>query len=114
LDSVHLAAVKEAVALRSRFTRLILQLAGDAARSGTPVVRSLEYVFPHQALENVNDEFMLGDDWLVAPVLTASPLRKVVFPKGSWKDARGHVFKGPGIKEYNVALNELPYFERIK
>ncbi|HEY4286117.1 MAG TPA: glycoside hydrolase family 31 protein [Puia sp.] len=114
LDSVHLAAVKEAVALRSRFAPLILQLAGDAARSGTPIVRSLEYEFPHQGLENVNDEFMLGKDWLVAPVLTASPVRKIVFPKGRWKDVRGHVFKGPGIKQWDVPLNELAYFERVR
>ena len=114
LDSVHLAAVKEAVALRGRFAPLLMKLAGDAARSGTPIVRSLEYVFPHQGLENVKDEFMLGDDWLVAPVLTASPRRKIVFPNGRWKDAQGHVFKGPGIKEWDVPLNELPWFERVR
>jgi alpha-glucosidase len=71
-------------------------------------------VFPHQGLEKVNDEFMLGDDWLIAPVLTASPVRKIVFPNGRWKDARGHVFKGPGTKEFNVPLNELPFFERMR
>jgi len=114
LDSVHLAAVKEAVALRNRFAPLILHLARDAAGSGTPIVRNLEYVFPHQGLEKVNDEFMLGDDWLIAPVLTASPLRKIVFPNGRWKDARGHVFKGPGTKDFNVPLNELPWFERMR
>src|SRR6202012_1540842 len=101
LDSIHLAGVKEAVTLRGRFTPVLMKLAYDAARSGTPIVRSLEYVFPHQGLENVRDEFMLGDDWLVAPVLTASPQRKIVFPKGRWKDAQGHVFKGPGIKEWD-------------
>jgi alpha-glucosidase (family GH31 glycosyl hydrolase) len=114
LDSVHLAAVKEAVALRNRFTPLLLQLAGEAARSGIPIVRSLEYVFPHQGLENVADEFMLGDAWLVAPVLTASPSRKIFFPKGRWKDAKGHILVGPGIKEWSVPLDELLYFERVR
>ncbi|MHA4811439.1 glycoside hydrolase family 31 protein [Flavitalea flava] len=114
LDAAHLAAVKDAVALRSRFTPLIMQLARDAAISGIPLVRSLEYVFPHQGFENINDEFMLGNNLLVAPVLTASSGRIVVFPKGRWKDAKGNVFKGPGTKEWSGPLNELPYFELVR
>ena len=114
LDSVHLAAVKEAVALRIRFTPLLMQLAGDAAGTGIPIVRSLEYIFPHQGLENIQDEFMLGDEWLVAPVLTTSSRRKIVFPAGGWRDAEGMLFKGPGVKELDIPIGKLAYFERVR
>ena len=114
LDPVHLAAIKKAVALRTVFTPVILQLARQAAVTGIPIVRSLEYVFPHQGLENIQDEFMLGDDWLVAPVLTASSRRKIVFPAGHWKDEEGKVFKGPGVKELDIPIDKLVFFERIK
>ncbi|HWK08088.1 MAG TPA: glycoside hydrolase family 31 protein [Puia sp.] len=114
LDSVHLAAVKKAVALRAVFTPAILQLARQAAVTGIPIVRSLEYVFPHQGLENIQDEFMLGDDWLVAPVLTASSRRKIIFPAGEWKDAEGNIFKGPGVREMDIPIDKLTYFERVR
>lgn len=114
LDTAHLSAVKKAVALRQRFAPLILRLAREAAQSGAPIVRSLEYVFPHEGFETVNDEFMLGDHWLIAPVLTAASTRKIVFPRGRWKDARGTGFNGPLVKEWTGSLDELPYFERIR
>jgi alpha-glucosidase len=114
LDPVHLAAVKKAVDLRTVFTPVIMKLAREAAGNGIPIVRSLEYVFPHQGLESIQDEFMLGDDWLVAPVVTASSLRKIIFPAGKWKDAEGKVFRGPGVRELDIAIEKLAFFERIK
>ncbi len=42
----------------------------------------MEYVFPHQGYERVNDQFMLGDQILVAPVLEkGASKREVIFPK---------------------------------
>ena len=114
LDSVHLAAVRAAVALRQRFTPVIMGLAREAAVSGTPIVRSLEFVFPHAGLDTVADEYMLGDHWLIAPVLTSESARRVIFPKGRWKDAKGSVFKGPVVREWAGKLDELPYFERVQ
>ena len=35
-----------------------------------PIGCYMEYVFPHQDLETVTDQFILGDRLLVAPVLT--------------------------------------------
>jgi alpha-glucosidase (family GH31 glycosyl hydrolase) len=113
LDSTHLAAVKRAVALRQNFTPYILQLAKEAARTGEPIVRTLEYVFPNQGLATVKDQFMLGDKVMVAPVVTESFQRTVILPKGRWKDAEGKIIKGGTTKKYNVALDQLLYFERV-
>lgn len=92
LDSVHLNAVKAAVALRASFTPLIMQLAHEAATTGEPIVKSMEYEFPSQGFETVIDEFMLGDNLLVAPMLEkGKEFRNVKLPNGKWKTSGGIV-----------------------
>lgn len=56
LDQEHLAAVKSAVALRKKFTPEILRLAEEAANTGMPIVRTMEFVFPNGGYENVKDQ----------------------------------------------------------
>ncbi|UYZ62842.1 glycoside hydrolase family 31 protein [Hymenobacter weizhouensis] len=113
LDPEHLAAVKQAVALRSRFAARIVALAQASATSGEPIVRSLEYVFPRQGYAEVNDQIMLGDKLMVAPLLVhGRGTREVVFPRGRWRADDGQVFRGPGKHTITVPLDRLPYFER--
>ena len=69
LDRKHFLAVLDAIQLRNKFKDLILDLARNAAVSGEPIVRSMEYVFPFNGFANINDQFMLGDDILIAPHL---------------------------------------------
>src|SRR5262249_55540340 len=69
LDAPHLRTVLEAVKVREKYKAYILALARQAALTGEPIVRSMEYVFPHQGYERVNDQFLLGDRILVAPGL---------------------------------------------
>ncbi len=114
LDSVHLAAVKAAVALRAQMLPLILQLTREAARTGMPVVRSMEFQFPHQGFAEVNDQFMLGDSLLVAPVLERGPLRRVLLPKGKWKEMQtGKIFRGPVTLELKTTLDVIPCYKRV-
>ena len=114
MDSAHLQAVKKAVALRQKFVPAILKLAKQSAENGEPIVRKLAYVFPNENLEEINDQFMLGDSIMVAPMLSSEPTRMVIFPKGTWKADDGNIFKGPVSKEINVALDRLPWFVLIK
>lgn len=114
LDKEHLAAVKKAVATRNRFVPLIMQLTRASASNGEPVVKYMHYVFPHQGFETVNDQFVLGNSVLVAPMLQKGNKRTVVFPKGTWKGDDGSIVKGPATKEITVPIERLPYFELIK
>ena len=114
LDKRYLSAVKEAVALRKKFVPTILSLAETAAQTGEPIVRSMEYVFPNAGFENVKDQFFLGSDILVAPVLQKqASKRKVILPNGKWKGFDGQIYEGNSIIEQSVDLNTLPYFEKI-
>ena len=112
LDAAHLDAVKKAVALRMAFTPRILKLAEACAASGEPMLRHMAYVFPEGGYENVKDQFMLGDDLLVAPMVTKGTSRKVLIPKGTWKADDGSIIEGPAEKTLDVPLARLPYFQR--
>ncbi len=114
LDSVHLNAVKKAVALRNTMVPEILRLAHEAAKNGQPIVRSMEFVFPHQGYEMISDQFMLGDDILVAPILNKSGMRKIILPKGNWKDMNSReIIAGPRIIDIKTDLELLPFFQRM-
>ena len=45
----------------------ILELAKHASKTGEPIVRSIAYEFNERP--DITDEFLLGDKYLVAPVL---------------------------------------------
>jgi alpha-glucosidase len=60
----------------------------------------------------VNDQFMMGDDLLVAPMLTKASSRTVLIPPGRWKADDGTVLSGPQRLTLEVPLARLPYFER--
>jgi alpha-glucosidase len=114
LDAAHLAAVEKAVALRMEHTPYIMELAERAARTGEPIVRPMEYDFPHQGLAEVDDQFMLGDRFLVAPVLEAhATSRSVRLPAGRWRGPDGKVVTGARTVQVAAPLDVLPIFERL-
>lgn len=116
LDKKHMDAVKIAVEKRQYFTPVILQLAKEAAATGEPILRSMEYVFPHQGYEQESSLFMLGDDILVAPVLeSGAQTRTVKLPKGSrWRADDGKLYKGGTTVTIATPLERLPYFTKTK
>jgi alpha-glucosidase len=115
LDAPHLEAVKKSVALRSAMTPKILALAKQSAKTGEPIVKSLEYVFPSQGFATVKDQFMLGDKIMVAPLTEKGKTSRVILiPKGKWKSDEGKIIKGPVKLRVEVPVDRLPYFELMK
>ncbi|GGH36827.1 glycoside hydrolase family 31 protein [Paenibacillus segetis] len=87
--------IKKSVELRNEYMPLILQLVDHARLTGEPIARLMDYVFPNQNLENITDQFMLGDQVLVAPILLKGAVdRFVKLPKGTWKDRHGLLWDG--------------------
>jgi len=115
LDEAHLAAVKKAVALREKYKDYILELARDAAKTGEPIMRPMEYAYPHQGYAQITDQFLLGDRILVAPVLDKeAAFRKVAIPSGRWKSFDGQIISGPKTVSIKAGLDDLPFFELLK
>lgn len=112
LDQTNAAAVHKAVQLRQRYLPVIMQVLRRSAATGEPALRPLEYNYPNQGYASVTDQFLLGDNIMVAPVVTSSNTRTVVVPKGKWR-FRGTVIKGPLKQTIDVAPDELPVYEKI-
>jgi alpha-glucosidase (family GH31 glycosyl hydrolase) len=113
LSDSNLRIVQRVVAMRAAYTPYILALARAAAVTGEPIVRTIEYVFPNQGFAGEKGEFMLGDRYLVAPVLTKDGEKTVMLPRGRWRDDEGRVVKGPCKIVVRVALGRLPVYERM-
>lgn len=92
----------------------IYECARHAAETGEPILRHMEYSFPHSGFTECKDQFMLGDKYMIAPMITEGTHRTVNLPKGTWRDDQGKTFKGPKKIEIDVPLDRLPYYERVK
>jgi alpha-glucosidase (family GH31 glycosyl hydrolase) len=115
LDSGNLAAVKKAVDLRKKYSGYIYDQAEDSARTNEPIIRSLEYVYPHQGYALVNDQFLLGEKLLVAPILEQGKYQRTVkIPPGQWQDSQGKVFKGPIEITVSAPIDVLPWFKKTE
>ena len=88
----------------------LIEQAKQSAKTGEPIVRSMEYAFPNQGFADCKDQYMLGDKYLVAPVVTESDTRTVKLPKGTWRDDQGKKYKGSKTYTLQVPLDRLPYF----
>jgi len=114
LDDKHFAAVKKSVAIREKYKDYILELAVNAAETGEPIMRPMEFAYPERGYASIIDQFLLGDRLLVAPVLNKGvSIRKVVIPEGRWKSFAGQIISGPKTVDVKISLDDLPFFELI-
>jgi alpha-glucosidase len=73
----------------------------------------MEYSFPNQGFENCKDQFMLGEEIMVCPMIEKGIKRNVVFPKGKWKSNKGVIIKGPESKQFDASIDELLWFKKL-
>ena len=113
LDEKHLNIVREAAQLHAKMGNQITELAKKATVDGEPIVRHLEYAFPNQGFESCDTQFMLGELYLVAPMLEKGFTRTVKLPEGNWLDDLGKTHSGGKTINIDVPLNRLPYFKKL-
>lgn len=92
----------------------IYELAQHAATTGEPIVRHMAYSFPGEGFEQCIDQYMLGDKYLVAPVMGPEDSRTVTLPKGRWKDDKGKTYRGGKSYTIDVPIDRLPWFVKVK
>ena len=77
------------------------------------MIRNLEYAYPHSGYAMVNDEFLLGEDVLVAPQLKKGmSTRQVVIPDGTWEDMSGKKYR-KGSYPVDTPITAIPVFRRL-
>ena len=74
----------------------------------------MEYQFPNEGFEHINDQFMLGNEYMVAPVIKkGAASREVKFPKGTWCDENGAVVShGNETITLDAPIDKLLYFKK--
>lgn len=93
-----------------------MALADEAATTSIPPLRHLLLEFPTDPnVVDIADQFMLGPDLLVAPVVTdGATSREVYFPAGTWFHAlrANESYTGPGRFTVSAPIGEPPVFSR--
>lgn len=93
------------------YTRSLMQ---EAHEKGTPVMRTLFYVFPEdERCWEVENQYMFGDTYLVCPILEAGIREmEVYFPSGvRWKAFAGEkVYEGGRTAIVDCEIETMPVF----
>ena len=105
---------KKTIELKYRFFPYIYSYARIAHDTGLPLMRALmlEYTDDPE-VENMDSEFMFGEELLVAPVLEeGAAFKKVYLPEGDWLDFNNpqNTFAGKQWIDYPVELETIPIF----
>ncbi|XP_028158491.1 myogenesis-regulating glycosidase isoform X2 [Ostrinia furnacalis] len=115
-DERVLEMAKNLTSLRQKLvTPLLLKYKREALEEGLPLIRPLWLVAGGDAALLVQDEFAIGDEIVVAPVLhQGQTTREVYLPAGLWQDGiDGSLRKGNRwMHEYRVPIDRVAYFIR--
>jgi alpha-glucosidase len=109
------AICRAAIELRYRLLPYLYTCFEQAAAEGAPIMRALAFAFPEDVTASaLDDEFLLGDALLAAPVLEERmSSRSAYFPDGSWVDLRsGERIVGPTTRQVVAPLDVLPLYAR--
>lgn len=104
-----LEVFKKMVEMRYRLMPYIFAQAAMAANNGWPMLKAMFFNYPNDpAIWNLEDQFMFGDDMLVAPVLEENTdSRSVYLPKGKWINyLTQEVYEGS--RWVNMKVTQLP------
>jgi alpha-glucosidase (family GH31 glycosyl hydrolase) len=113
LDNEKMEICREMAILHNHMANEILNLARQSSITSEPIVRHMEYAYPNQGFINIQDQFMLGEDILVAPVLHKNTRERIVqFPEGTWKADDDTIINGPCRITLKAPLHRLPWFKR--
>jgi sulfoquinovosidase len=121
-ENWHFRSSADSAAFLARFAHIHLQLkpylkalASEAVEKGYPLVRHSILVESEPGAELVDDQFFLGNDLLVAPVLTKGSVeREVRFPPGAWRAVFAQsVIEGPGLKVIAAPIGSPAIFVRV-
>lgn len=100
--------------VRENLLNYIYNAAVIANKTGIPIMRSMAVAFPSEgAVTAVRDQYMFGEDLLVAPVINEQNSRAIVFPSGVWTNLwDGKTISGPTTIKISVPLDQIPVYLR--
>jgi alpha-glucosidase len=109
----YLTINRRFIELRYRLLPYLYTAFWHCAQTGLPIVRSMLLAFQDDtATHALDDQFMCGDAFLVAPVIEEGATRRSVYlPASVWYDFwTDEQFSGPARIEVQALLERLPLF----
>lgn len=108
-----LSIYRKYLQLRYHFIPYLYDLFAIESRTGLPIMRPLVLEYPDDTnTRNLDDEYMVGDSVLVAPIVQKSKNKRLVYlPAGQWIDFRNNrVYTGNQDIVVDAPLDTLPLF----
>lgn len=105
---------RQYVGVREQLVDYLQKQAAESHRTGLPMMRSMLLAFPDQPkLATIDDQYMLGTDLLVAPVLDEGDSRRVTFPAGNWTNLwTQQRIKGGQTRLVEAPPGQIPVYVR--
>ncbi|MFF2934079.1 alpha-xylosidase [Streptomyces mirabilis] len=105
---------REFTLLKHRLAAYLQRAAQQAHTTGAPVMRAMLLEFPDDpAAATLDRQYMLGDDLLVAPVLTDDGTVEYYVPEGTWTNVlTGAQVTGPRWARERHGFHTLPLLAR--
>lgn len=107
--------MRKYIKMRYEWMPQLYSLFYQASKQGLPVMRPLLMEYPDDVKTyNLNDQFMLGDNVIMAPILNPSVTDRAVYlPDGDWVEyTTGESFEGEKVHLVHAELEDLPIFVR--
>lgn len=107
--------VRDAIRLRYRLLPYIYATFLHSTETGAPIQRPLVYDYQYDpAVRDIDDQYLLGPDLLVAPVIApGQTARQVYLPAGGWYDwYSGETFVGPRFLVAPTPMEHIPLYAR--
>lgn len=107
---------RRAIEQRYRLLPYIYSTFHQAAQTGMPVARSLAIFYPFDDRiywQDFENEYLFGDNILVAPVVSTENFCKVYLPAGDWyRISTGVMYHGGQTVLAEAPIDDLPVFAR--
>ena len=110
------AIMQEQIKLRESLKPYIFSVMKEAAKNGSPAMRAMFYEFPDDSkCWELNDQYMFGSRYLVAPVLHADERKRSVYlPAGTWENLHTkETLEGGKTVNVDAPLEQIPVFVRV-
>jgi alpha-D-xyloside xylohydrolase len=103
---------RDIIGWRMQLVPYLMTIFQQYSVDGTPPCRALVLDYPHETrLHTVDDQFMLGDRMMVAPLFAGEPNRKIVLPEGKWHDFwTGEAFDGENDLTIPASYQSIPVY----
>lgn len=112
-DSLEMENItRKLVNQRMRLLPYLYNAFAHYCMEGIPPFRPLLMDFSEDVkVQNITNQYMMGDNLMVTPLLDDTGKRTVYFPKGTWYNFNTNErYEGGGEHEVTIAMDEMPLF----